>query len=243
MFSTLLQICSESIHFLVEFTKKNGKPLLTVLILTIIICSVISLTTSQITIKQVDKTLVSFRDTIRGDINTSLIQYDRIKDSLRVTRDLEQINKQTAIKSQLKSYRKDIKCDYLLVAQFHNTVKSIGGCPFIKFSITYNIYREGLPSIDIEEYQNVSISKFDVVVDSWDNNTSAYNIEEIKHIDNLFYNSLKTYTPTVETVVLKKLYVNGVEDGAVIYMFNKHVVPDLVQIDNYTDLISNLISA
>lgn len=237
----LLKILKYAIDLIVRFFKKYG----TAALITLLACITITIGISGLTIKVMDEhihLLVSdLRDTINNDMIKALDKRDFEKDSIRKVEEERAIGKQSIIKSQLISYRSELDCEYILICQLHNNVSSLNGCQFIKFNVTYNVRRKGLPSIDIDDFKDVDITKYDIIPKVWDKRTSIYSMREIMDVDEVLYSQIRRYGPSVETIVFDHITIKDNRDGVIIYMFKKGVTPNLITINNCTAEISSLL--
>lgn len=249
----LLKILKFAFDFIVQPFKKCDatvlrnllRNLLACILICILVCITINKYTSDLTIKEMDKhthhLISDLRDTINNDMIRILDKRDFEKDSIRKVEEERAIGKQSIIKSQLKSYCSELDCEYILTCQLHNNVSSLNGCQFIKFNVTYNVRRKGLPSIDNDDFKDVDITKYDIIPKVWNEKTSIYSMREIMDVDEVLYSQIRRYGPSVETIVFDHITINDNRDGVIIYMFRKGVTPNLITINNCTAEISGLL--
>ena len=240
MFDFITKLVSAIFNFLTDFTKRYGKSAATILIVCMISCAGISAITSSITMNKVDMALVEFRDDVRQDMLSTLVKYEADKDSIRKQSELDVINKQSIIKSKLKNWLTRLDADYIMVTQFHNNVQSIAGCQFVKFDVTYNIYKKGLTTIEQDDFQNVSITKYDIIPFLWDHSFTSMSVNELQEIDELLYHQMKKHAPQVKYIAFHHLNIGGNSDGVIIYMFKDHY-PDFSMISDCTTEMGALI--
>lgn len=89
---------------------------------------------------------------------------------------------QPHIYSILDNLLKVTKADRAFVIELHNGSNNLNGVPFLHGSVTYEKTREGLECID-EEYQNLSLSRFDMPSYLHSNFNFMGNIEDVRKID------------------------------------------------------------
>ena len=238
--SSLLNIFKSIVEIITNFGKEYGKKFVAILIICACLTVGICLFTSSLTMTKVNNVMVEFREDMRQDMLSTLVEYEYTKDSIRKVSELEVINRQSIIKSKLKGWLNKLDAEYILVAQFHNNVQSIAGCQFVKFDVTYNIHKKGLTCIEQDDFQNVSITKYDIIPFLWDHNFTSMSVEELEHIDELFYTQLHKYAPHVKYIAFHHLNIGGSSDGVIIYMF-KNEYPNFAPISDCTQEIGALI--
>lgn len=240
MFDFFAKIADTVLKFLTLYTKRYGKSALAILIVCAVFSVSISLFTSQLTMNRVDTTMVEFREDMKSDMLNTLVEYENTKDSIRKASELEVINRQALIKSKLKSWLNKLDADYIMVAQFHNNVQSLAGCQFVKFDVTYNIHNKGLSAIEQDDFQNVSITKYDIIPFLWDHSFTCMTVNELQGMDELLYHQMKKYAPQVKYIAFHHLNIGGNSDGVIIYMF-KDIKPNFSSISDCTTEIGALI--
>lgn len=89
---------------------------------------------------------------------------------------------QPEINSALTSVMRNTKADRAFIIELHNGSNNLNGVPFLHGSVTYETTGDGVDNID-EEYQNLSLSRYDFAT-YLHNNFSYYGtIEELAKID------------------------------------------------------------
>lgn len=97
--------------------------------------------------------------------------------------DIEKRRKiQPQIDATLKSLLISTKADRAFIIELHNGSNNVNGIPFLHGSVTYEKSADGLEMID-EEYQNLSLSRFEMATYMHENFDFIGSIEKMKTID------------------------------------------------------------
>lgn len=97
--------------------------------------------------------------------------------------DIEKRRKiQPQIDATLKSLLISTKADRAFIIELHNGSNNVNGIPFLHGSVTYEKSVDGLEMID-EEYQNLSLSRFEMATYMHENFDFIGSIEKMKTID------------------------------------------------------------
>lgn len=138
---------------------------------------------------------------------------------------------QPQIKTILKTLLKNCKADRAFIVELHNGSNNINGVPFLHGSVTYDVAVEGLEMID-EEYQNLSLSRFEMAIYLHTNLNFIGNINEVKQIDKKL--GAKLVSNEVKYLVVSTLYEGGKEWGWFGVLYNRdNDIPQEKEILNY----------
>lgn len=89
---------------------------------------------------------------------------------------------QPKIDAILESFLVSTRADRAFIVELHNGSNNLNGVPFLHGSVTYETSKEGMDGID-EEYQNISLSRFEMSTYLHKNFEFIGSIEEMKKID------------------------------------------------------------
>ncbi len=129
------------------------------------------------------------------------------------------------IKSYMRHFRSLIGCEYILFLEYHNGAENIAtGYQFCKFDITMEAKSDSVPSIQIDNFKDESIFKYDIFMHNRvsSNRISVFSIEDLRSIDPYFYQQIKSATPAeINTVVTSHIHFEGHKAGALIFLFTE----------------------
>lgn len=112
---------------------------------------------------------------------------------------------QPQINSALSSVMTKTNADRAFIIELHNGSNNLNGLPFLHGSVTYEITRDGIDNID-EEYQNLSLSRYEFATYLHNNFSYFGTIDELKKIDKKL--ALKLHADGVVYVAVTTLH-NG----------------------------------
>jgi hypothetical protein len=138
---------------------------------------------------------------------------------------------QPQIEAILKTLLKNCKADRAFIIELHNGSNNINGVPFLHGSVTYDAAVEGMEIID-EEYQNLSLSRFEMSTYLHNNLNFIGNIDEIKQIDKKI--GTKLASNEVKYLAVSTLYDGSKEWGWFGVLYNRdNDIPQEKDILNY----------
>lgn len=89
---------------------------------------------------------------------------------------------QPKVENILESFLASSKADRAFIIELHNGSNNLNGVPFLHGSVTYDTSVDGLDGID-EDYQNLSLSRFEMANYLHNNFEFIGSIDEMKKID------------------------------------------------------------
>lgn len=142
---------------------------------------------------------------------------------------------QPQIYSTLTSIMNDTKSDRVFIVELHNGSNNLNGVPFLHGSVTYEKSKENLEAID-EEFQNLTLSRFDMASYLHEHYTFIGSIAEMEKIDKKL--SLKLRMSGAKFIAITTLHNGANEWGwfGVIYNSEDAIPSD---IDIMNDLMMN----
>lgn len=115
---------------------------------------------------------------------------------------------QPKIEAILTSLLNETKADRAFIVELHNGSNNINGVPFLHGSVTYETSADGLDAID-EEYQNLSLSRFEMSSYLHNNFEFIGSVEDVRKIDKKL--AAKLASNDVKYVVMSTLH-NGTKE-------------------------------
>lgn len=125
---------------------------------------------------------------------------------------------QPQIDATLNSLLKETNADRAFIIELHNGSNNINGVPFLHGSVTYDAAVDGLDIID-EEYQNLSLSRFEMATYLHNNFDFIGSIEEFRKIDKKLASKLATND--VKYVAMSTLHNGAKEWGWFGVLYNR----------------------
>ena len=125
---------------------------------------------------------------------------------------------QPQIDATLTDLLKKTSADRAFIIELHNGSNNINGVPFLHGSVTYDTAVEGLDIID-EEYQNLSLSRFEMSTYLHNNFDFIGSIEELKKIDKKL--AVKLASNDVKYVAMSTLHNGNKEWGWFGVLYNR----------------------
>lgn len=243
MISSIIKALKATIDFLVTLYKDQKMGAIAI----IIICTLITISINTLSVTYthtyIQSSLQSFTDSTECRVAKALRDFKNEEDSLRREAEYKSISQQIQVRSYLDGLINRLRCEYIMICQFHNNVESISGCQFIKFDVTFNAYKEDLSTrIDITDYQNIPITEYKLVGTIWDSRTNIFDVPDLQSIDKKFYDLMIKHAPTVDVVVFDHITIDSNRDGVIIYMFNDSALVNTFQLNRYTDNIGVMLS-
>ena len=146
---------------------------------------------------------------------------------------------QPQIISALTSVITNTNADRAFIIELHNGSNNLNGLPFLHGSVTYEFTRDGIDNID-EEYQNLSLSRYEFATYLHNNFSYFGTIDELKKIDKKL--ALKLHADGVVYVAVTTLHNGKNEWGwfGVLYC-NMASVPQEREITNELIIMSQTI--
>lgn len=241
MLNNLISLAKAAINFFTEVLKDKENRSKIIIILSLVVTLMISISISLSTRQVVLDTMHEQIDSIDSRILNALKSFKAESDSIQLQEEYKAIELQNVMHSKLNGTLNQLGCEYILICQFHNNVSSLGGVQFIKFNVTYNVYKDDITTyIDIRQFQDIPISEYRLVGTIWNYHIKEYDVSELKSIDHKFYEHVQKYAPTVSRVVFEHMSIRDNRDGVIIYMFNNKTSYNLSDINNFTEEISLL---
>lgn len=146
------------------------------------------------------------------------------------------------LKVKMKSELKTTNSDYLQLIEFHNGSENVmTHIDFCKFDMTLSVQNPALPYVEIDDYTNENIFKYDIlsIPNLIDCPILDYSMEELKEVDGYLYNTIKNYDAGTQKVVICNVEVEDKVVGMLIYHFTDStkydaatVVASKVRIEN-----------
>lgn len=140
---------------------------------------------------------------------------------------------QPQIESTLNTMLKSCKADRAFIIELHNGSNNINGVPFLHGSVTYDASVEGLDIID-EDYQNLSLSRFEMASYLHTNFDFIGSIEELRKIDKKL--AAKLSSNDVQYVVMSTLHDGNKEWGWFGVLYNRKT-----NIPSEKELLNNIL--
>lgn len=187
-----------------------------------------------------------FKKTIFDDINKTIstIEDEKIKKHKEGFNN--SMNAYYNLKNNLKEHRKKIGCDYILFIEYHNGAENIAtGYQFCKFDITIQVKADSASYIQIDDYRDESILKYDIFMHEkiLKNRLAFFNIDEIRSFDENFYHQIEKCTDNINTVATSHIYFEGYKAGALLFFFNEKDIHDIniVEVTNCASHIEEIL--
>jgi len=139
-----------------------------------------------------------------------------------------------AVKQRLRHVSKEVDCEYVYLIEYHNGSENVASAfPFYKFDVTMDVYKEGVPYIDISPLKDEHIYKYDIFDNSefTEQQFTYCSIGEFQNVDRKLYN-MAIQNPNIKWVYTYNLYYNGTLMGACMVLSYDEL--------NIKDLINNL---
>lgn len=133
-------------------------------------------------------------------ITKSTVQETTVEAIHNVNKDKEEMHIQSLeqrrqlqpkIDAILQTFLAETKADRAFIIELHNGSNNLNGVPFLHGSVTYDVSIDGLDDID-EEYQNLSLSRFEMSTYLHKNFEFIGTIEDMKKIDKKFASKLES---------------------------------------------------
>ena len=112
----------------------------------------------------------------------SLNELNRINEENHLKQLEKRRELQPRIEAILRTFLNNTNADRAFVIELHNGSNNINGIPFLHGSVTYDVAVEGMDMID-EDYQNLSLSRFEMATYLHKNFEFIGTIEEMGKID------------------------------------------------------------
>lgn len=125
---------------------------------------------------------------------------------------------QPQIEATLTELLKETRADRAFIIELHNGSNNINGVPFLHGSVTYDAAVDGLDIID-EEYQNLSLSRFEMATYLHKNFDFIGSIEEFRKIDKKL--AAKLESNDVKYVAMSTLHNGNKEWGWFGVLYNR----------------------
>lgn len=125
---------------------------------------------------------------------------------------------QPQIEAILNSLLQDSKADRAFIIELHNGSNNLNGVPFLHGSVTYDASVDGLDLID-EEYQNLSLSRFEMTTYLHNNFDFIGTIDEFRKIDRKL--AAKLASNDVKYIAMTTLHNGKNEWGWFGLLFNR----------------------
>lgn len=125
---------------------------------------------------------------------------------------------QPQIEAILNSLLQDSKADRAFIIELHNGSNNLNGVPFLHGSVTYDASVDGLDLID-EEYQNLSLSRFEMATYLHNNFDFIGTIDEFRKIDRKL--AAKLASNDVKYIAMTTLHNGKNEWGWFGLLFNR----------------------
>ena len=138
------------------------------------------------------------------------------------------------IKAAMKEHREIIGCEYILLLEYHNGAENIAtGYQFCKFDITIQVCGDNVQYIQIDDYRDESIFKYDIFIHEHilKNRLSLFTVDELEKIDPNFHYQLLKSTNDINTIVTSHIYFEGHKAGALIYLFKESDTSKIKKLD------------
>lgn len=210
------------VGFLAKLTKEHGRT-------TVINCVLLALLSICVI------SIVEFR--MNGFVSEQISKYNENN----TTEHRENFAKSREFYAELKTYlrqqRTNIGCDYILLLEFHNGSENIvTNIQFCKFDITLSVQDPNSPYIEVTDYVNENIYKYDLLLSDvyMDNRINILSIEELEKIDKHFLHLVTDYNSEVKHVVFATIEYNGSPIGMLVFLFTENEMSniDMVKITN-----------
>lgn len=147
---------------------------------------------------------------------------------------------QPQIDATLTDLLKKTNADRAFIIELHNGSNNINGVPFLHGSVTYDAAVEGLDIID-EEYQNLSLSRFEMSTYLHNNFDFIGTIEEFRKIDKKLADKLASNG--VKYVAMSTLHNGNKEWGWFGVLYNRsNNIPSEKQLFNHMLITSQSIT-
>lgn len=140
---------------------------------------------------------------------------------------------QPQIEATLNSLLNDTKADRAFIIELHNGSNNINGVPFLHGSVTYDAAVDGLDVID-EEFQNLSLSRFEMATYLHNNFEFVGSIEEFRKIDKKL--AAKLASNDVKYIAMTTLHDGNKEWGWFGLLYNR-----LNDIPSEKDLLNHML--
>lgn len=121
----------------------------------------------------------------------SIETVDKNKEELHIKNLEKRKQMQPQINSSLEALLTSVKADRAFIIELHNGSNNLNGVPFLHGSVTYDKSIEGLENID-EEYQNLSLSRFNMSLYLHKNFNFIGSIDELNKIDKKLASKLQS---------------------------------------------------
>ena len=168
MLNNLISLAKTAINFFTEVIKDKENRSKIIIILSLVVTLMISISISLSTRQVVLDTMNKQIDSIDSKMLNALKSFKAESDSIQLQEEYKAIELQNVIHSKLSGTLNQLGCDYILICQFHNNVSSLGGVQFIKFNVTYNVYKDDITTyIDTRQFQVIPISEYRLVGTIW----------------------------------------------------------------------------
>ena len=183
----------------------------------------------------------NFEERITERLGSKIIEIDNQKKEDHLEGFTKSMDTYYLIKSVMRKHRESTNADYILMLEYHNGAENIAtGYQFCKFDITMEACANNVPYIQIDEYRDESIFKYDIFtygkVSS--NRLSIFSMEDIENIDPHFYYQIKNATTApINYVITAHLYYNNFKAGAMIFLFTDNDIHNINRIS-----VSNCVS-
>ena len=188
-----------------------------------------------------------FEERIFKEIKVSIQDVDDEKKKAHIEGFSNSMDTYYLIKTSMREHREMIGCDYILLLEYHNGAENIAtGYQFCKFDITMEARADNVQYIQIDEFRDESIFKYDVFMyrNVSRDRLSYFSMEELKTIDPHFHHKVETATTTkIQHVITAHIYFEGHKAGALLFLFSEPNVNkiDRLQVSNCTSEIEQIL--
>lgn len=173
-----------------------------------------------------------FEEKIYNEITNTIIGVDNAKKKAHIEGFSNSMDTYYLIKTSMREHRELICCDYILLLEYHNGAENIAtGYQFCKFDITMEARADSVQYIQIDEYRDESIFKYDVFMyrNVSRDRLSYFDMNDLESIDPHFYYKVKTATKTpIQHIITAHIYFEGHKAGALLFLFSE---PNVNNID------------
>lgn len=183
----------------------------------------------------------NFEERMTERLGSKIIEIDNQKKDAHLEGFSKSMDTYYLIKSTMRKHREITNADYILMLEYHNGAENIAtGYQFCKFDITMEARADEVPYIQIDEYRDESIFKYDIFMhrEVSDNRLSIFSMEDIEKADPHFYYQIKTATTSpIKYVITAHLYYRNYKAGAMIFLFTDSDITNINRIS-----VSNCVS-
>jgi len=202
MWTTILGWLKEYGTWALELVKEYGKKsVIIILLITATILTTVYVVDNKIK-KVVPETIEMTIEEQNEEHNIKLIESQEIY---------------TAVKQKLRTTLRETGCEYIYLIEYHNGSENIASAfPFYKFDVTMDVYKDGVPYIDISPLKDEHIFKYDI----FDNpefvqqQFAFCTREEFRQVDPKLYGMMEQNSD-IQWVYTYNLYYDGVLMGAI----------------------------